>query len=1230
MRTFKGFIALIAAVLMIACFVPRAAMAEEERPTDVKGHNLVRITTAADFAGGKLSDLVPVSSGDGALALAEGKSSGTFVSTPYEVDDFLKMNATWNVSVPGDSSVQIEARALSDGEWSDWFSWGRFGIGIRRGSDEDDIDEFSPGGTITQVQLKATLNAASDGGSPVLRQIAFTLKGGDVTPHYEGSRIAERDLPMEIMNKAPGYAQGQRDPAYGGSICSPTTISVLLNGRDPALDLLPEETALSFYDFDYGFGNWSFCVSGAALFGYESCGQYADQDILIQELANGRTAGISVQYSTDPADDDYLENAYGSTGGHLISIIGYRYDGGIRDDAHLVFYSSDSYSPADPDCFREYRWSDLDACWASRYMYHVSEKPEEGAAYSGVVRHAAELRPVEGQDGLYDLRENGETVDLTDFTAGKQSIAGRGSLFYTIEGIGYDELEATAYSIVYPERIRVSANDKPFYSGIGIDDDGNIAFDAPDALFTAGVPEGESRGLTVYAVSNTGHTYRAALTATSRDTPAVEEEIREVPVTGNLVKCDLGEGTVTGGAVIKEDGTVAITDGATSGRFISPAYVTEWQFEYLLPTLLAETPGASTVELEVRAATERGEGKWEDYLTYGRYGSGIMSVTQSAETANTNLDGEIFCISGSSSVANGSKVQFRIRLKADADGNRPVIHGLYFTYKKPAYSDTEAVYTGGNAAEELPASAEVPMTATSAYDYAGGLEGFRYGNSMLMMLNAEGEDLLFEEAALTGYDFEVGDSCWSYFGFRPGLFGHEAYAQFGATPELVQHYLADGNSVTLIVNGGELKHDGVRQTTNSGKSRPVVFYKYETQEDGTVLFYSICPSGDSDELAGGDVYGVTTAEELKHAIEAAGSSSARGLAYVVGPRRYDSSRVRRLAASTTEDGATYRLSLYGDKIEVPQDFAEYKDSASGYGVVSYIMSSEKKEGRLAGNAFRYDIAINRDGTLTVPSGVEAAIAGGDKAEVYIVYNNGLTYFTSFEPLEKEQEREQAAGAVEAQIDALPDAGELGPDDAAAVRAAREAYEGLDDEGQALIGNLQKLEAAEERIASLETHREYVILESGNGVDPAGSFEQGVERDYRLVCDGGYETFLSVDLDGEEVAAGDYTVSSGSTILVFKGAYVKTLAPGAHEVVMNYADGRAVATITAFVKESPGVTGTGGHEKPVSGEKSPATGESGGLAYVLVLSMAIMGLIVAAFLRRFPALGRRLQCPRTRR
>lgn len=1008
----KKLLSLMLALLMALCLVPAAAFAEGGNVIDKTGENLIKITTAADFAAGELNGLVPSGVGNGALTLAEGATEGTFTSAEYAVPDFYKMVGTWNAAIYDGTSVEVFARAYKDGAWDEWFSWGEYGMSILRGSVASSTDEYIPGGTIAKAQFRAVLRRDSASlSSPVLRQLTYSVKGvnaDDITPTYAETPVA--DLPASMYNASPAYAQGIRDPEIGGSICSPSTITVMLNARNRQLDLLPEELALSVQDFKYGFGNWAFCTSAAGLYGYEAYVQYGNIDIVLQELANGRSVGLSVSYSPN-ADSSYpyLPGSYGGTGGHLITIVGYEFeDGAVGDMDKLYLISSDTYSKDDATSFHRYKWEYFQNCWTNGVIYMVSSAPEAGAPVTGVQRFEAALEPA-GEENVYTLKEGGTAIDLTDFTVGKMAKLGRGVLAYTIEGIATTESVESTASIVYENRIQVSANNTFFYNGIKASDGGGLAFNAGDALYKAGIPEGETRTLTVYAMANNGRRYTATLTAVSKQAEVETEEYETVATSGNLVHVDLSEGTLKGGASRSGAGEVTLKSGATSGTYITPIYSNEWAWEYLIATINAVTPGASSVELQVRAVAELAEGAWSDWFTWGKFGSGVQSLSTSASDDYLKLGTDMLTVRGSSATANVKDVQFRVLLRADSDGNVPTVFGLNFTYKKAGYSDSEAVYTGSTTADALPRSASVDILPTSAYSYADGMASWSFENMALMLVNSRGSDALFEEVALNGYDFSTGWGNWAYTIFKAGLFGHKAYTQFGATPTLVQQAIADGNIVGLYVHGGKIK------TTNSGNANRVVVYAYETADDGTVTFHYVCSRGDTSELASGAVLNTCTADALADAIAGYGGTNARGMMYVVGSKVKGSSVQRVPVAAQIVDAAAIRLAKDGAAISLPAEFVANKTSVSGCGVVAYTLASEVKAGeKLAANTFYYDITVNADGTLALPAGLQEKLAAGDTANLYVIRNNGVTYTAEIVSADTlAQQKADALAAVDA-------------------------------------------------------------------------------------------------------------------------------------------------------------------------------------------------------------------------
>ena len=240
--------------------------------------------------------------------------------------------------------------------------------------------------------------------------------------------------------------------------------------------------------------------------------------------------------------------------------------------------------------------------------------------------------------------------------------------------------------------------------------------------------------------------------------------------------------------------------------------------------------------------------------------------------------------------------------------------------------------------------------------------------------------------ALNGYDFSSGWGNWAYTIFKAGLFGHKGYTQFAATPTLVQQAIADGNIVGLYVHGGKL------ETTNSSSSSQVIVYAYDTADDSTVTFKTVCPRGDTSELASGAVFGTCTADALADAIASYGSTNPRGMMYVVGDKVKESSVERVPVAAQIVDAATIRLAKDGAVVTLPAEFVANKDTTFGCGVVAYTLASEVKAGeKLAANEFYYDITVNADGTLALSEALQAKLAAGDTANLYVIRNNGVTY-----------------------------------------------------------------------------------------------------------------------------------------------------------------------------------------------------------------------------------------------
>jgi len=494
--------------------ITATALADEAPPEgvpvmEIKG-NTFKIAAAEDFAMGTFEKAEVIDSAGGGVRLLAGEKEGEFTSCVYEVAPFEYLVASWNAYTPPGTYVELKARAYVDmyDEWTQWVSWGEWGAFHKRASTNDrgeramiDTDIFTvlgnAGETASLVQLKAVLHSEDVAVSPIVYQIAATYKNTlpdqQITPIYLEETV---ELPEAVMLDTPAYSQMTREGSIANVMCSAVTICTMLNDRGE--DLLPEEVASLAYDYYYeGFGNWPYSVAAAAAYGYEAYVQYADFDILRQELARGYSVGISVSYSsTNTGSYNYLENgAANNTPGHLITITGYETVDGVD-----YFFSSDSAATGDANCVRRYRADQLDKAWASRTAYIVHDKIL-GREISSTKRIAGELRYVEDGQNEYALYVDGIRVELpvTYLTRKFKELYG-GITACIIEG---DPLEPV------PEPARRTTANNVFKYSIPVTNGGNLRID-PDKLFI-NVPEGESKNVVVYLMGNDGTTYVASV-----------------------------------------------------------------------------------------------------------------------------------------------------------------------------------------------------------------------------------------------------------------------------------------------------------------------------------------------------------------------------------------------------------------------------------------------------------------------------------------------------------------------------------------------------------------------------------------------------------------------------------------------------------------------------------------------------------------------------------------------
>ena len=141
------------------------------------------------------------------------------------------------------------------------------------------------------------------------------------------------------------------------------------------------------------------------------------------------------------------------------------------------------------------------------------------------------------------------------------------------------------------------------------------------------------------------------------------------------------------------------------------------------------------------------------------------------------------------------------------------------------------------------------------------------------------------------------------------------------------------------------------------------------------------------------MFGTITAAKLDEAIQASDTDSVRGLMYVVGAKEFASSWTRTEAQATAAEGnQSAALTVNGEALTLPAGFLADKTDFGSGGVISYTLDSETVEGaKLAKGPFYYDITLNDDGSLALPSRLSDALLRGETAKLYAIRNDGVTY-----------------------------------------------------------------------------------------------------------------------------------------------------------------------------------------------------------------------------------------------
>ncbi len=213
----------------------------------------------------------------GLLMLQEGRTDGYAIFEQQQsLYPFNQGLPSWNGSAPDEgSSFKIQMRFPYGSGWSPWLTvgfwkayiWAEYGSTSYSGGLVD-IDNVKLGSYVSAWQFRIAMTRSSAGAvSPALRSLSFFISDSRTTGDPDYSRILN-DKPAAIFIPTDFIYQYGVDPDIGGSICSPTSVSMIL--RSYAIPVDPLAFARDTYDPYYGiFGDWPRVVQNACEYGVD-------------------------------------------------------------------------------------------------------------------------------------------------------------------------------------------------------------------------------------------------------------------------------------------------------------------------------------------------------------------------------------------------------------------------------------------------------------------------------------------------------------------------------------------------------------------------------------------------------------------------------------------------------------------------------------------------------------------------------------------------------------------------------------------------------------------------------------------------------------------------------------------------------------------------------------------------------------------------------------------------
>lgn len=271
------------------------------------------------------------------LTLEEGATEGYFISEEIDLGgSFKNMLASWNASSQGGTVEVSVSVKLDDGSFTGWYSWGEWSAIPQTSGSKSMEDENGEMG----IDI-LTLNKQCKG---VVKYRIDIRQSGEQAPTVYNVTLAcdksrgNLSAPEDTYRKLDVPYRRQMDvPEIGGSICSATSLSMVLLYHGEQIDDIAD---IAWGVRDYGeqiFGNWAFNVAYAGELGYQTYIDYYEIDAIKHAISTGHPIVSSIRVKAGQLAASGHPGY--TTNGHLLCVVGYEEKDGqkwllINDPAH--------------------------------------------------------------------------------------------------------------------------------------------------------------------------------------------------------------------------------------------------------------------------------------------------------------------------------------------------------------------------------------------------------------------------------------------------------------------------------------------------------------------------------------------------------------------------------------------------------------------------------------------------------------------------------------------------------------------------------------------------------------------------------------------------------------------------------------------------------------------------------------------------------------------------------